>query len=54
MPAGNKNTSTSILRDYVSSVLHVMSVYMFGAVYFLNAFILSLLCVQFIYFSNGN
>ena len=38
-----------------SSVLHVvLSVCMFGAVQFLNVFILTLLCVQFIYFSNGN
>ena len=35
-------------------MLHVvMSVCMLGAVQFLNVFILSLLCVQFIYFSNG-
>ena len=38
-----------------NSVLHVvMSVCMFGAVQFLNVFILTLLCFQFINFSNGN
>ena len=39
---------------YMAAADVVMPVCMFGAVQFLKVFILTLLCVHFIYFSRGN